>query len=272
MLTFFRRIRKELHNSGAAKKYLTYTVGEIALVVIGILIALQINNWNEDQKTQKQLDTLLVDLIETIEDDVRWFHRIQTANSFRANSLTYVLKLIGQSPKVWKAGEKNPMFDFEGIIPLDSNAIWNEPYPDSINYELVELTFLWSQRPLFMVPNKTAIDELKNSGIHSHIKDSDLKEMINAYYNEVEFQYSDVRNEYQNALSISWIEVLRKYGVQAFNISNMGDPIQLLKENPEITNFMKEIIDAAQTRMDLAGSNKRDALRLIKAIELELSE
>ena len=53
MLTFFRRIRKGLLDGGATRKYLLYAVGEIALVVIGILIALQINNWNEEQKRKK---------------------------------------------------------------------------------------------------------------------------------------------------------------------------------------------------------------------------
>ena len=50
MLTFFRRIRKGLLGEGATSKYLLYAIGEIALVVIGILIALQINNWNEYRK------------------------------------------------------------------------------------------------------------------------------------------------------------------------------------------------------------------------------
>ena len=52
MLTFFRRIRKGLLEAGATTKYLIYALGEIALVVIGILIALQINNWNEDEKAR----------------------------------------------------------------------------------------------------------------------------------------------------------------------------------------------------------------------------
>ncbi len=49
MLKFFRRIRKELFDSGRTSKYLLYAAGEIALVVIGILLALQINNWNEER-------------------------------------------------------------------------------------------------------------------------------------------------------------------------------------------------------------------------------
>ena len=39
--------------SGTIRKYLIYAIGEIALVVIGILIALQINNWNESRKSQE---------------------------------------------------------------------------------------------------------------------------------------------------------------------------------------------------------------------------
>jgi hypothetical protein len=50
MLTFFRKIRKSLNESSSARKYLLYAIGEIALVVIGILIALQVNNWNEKRQ------------------------------------------------------------------------------------------------------------------------------------------------------------------------------------------------------------------------------
>ncbi len=52
MLTFLRKIRKSLIESGSARKYLLYAIGEILLVMIGILLALQVNNWNERQKTR----------------------------------------------------------------------------------------------------------------------------------------------------------------------------------------------------------------------------
>ena len=83
MLAFFRRIRKSLLGSGQVQKYLFYSIGEIALVVIGILIALQINNWNENQKLRQYeieiLGEIRIGLLETktevtqaIEDDLRW--------------------------------------------------------------------------------------------------------------------------------------------------------------------------------------------------------
>jgi len=53
MIKFFRKIRQQLLTENKFSKYLIYAIGEIVLLVIGILIALQINNWNENQKKGK---------------------------------------------------------------------------------------------------------------------------------------------------------------------------------------------------------------------------
>ncbi len=60
MKKFFRKIRRSLLEEGKIGKYFKYAIGEIILVVIGILIALQINNWNENRrvKTRSFPDTL----------------------------------------------------------------------------------------------------------------------------------------------------------------------------------------------------------------------
>ena len=50
MINFFRKIRKQLADDNKPLKYMRYAIGEIVLVVIGILIALSINNWNEYNK------------------------------------------------------------------------------------------------------------------------------------------------------------------------------------------------------------------------------
>ena len=54
MIPFFRKIRKKLADDNKPIKYLRYAIGEIVLVVIGILIALQINNWNQNRIQLKQ--------------------------------------------------------------------------------------------------------------------------------------------------------------------------------------------------------------------------
>ena len=81
MLTLLRKIRKSLIESlparentvkqagGSVQKYLLYAIGEIALVVIGILIALQINNWNEKNKALKNEKELLIEVYDALETD-----------------------------------------------------------------------------------------------------------------------------------------------------------------------------------------------------------
>ncbi len=59
MIKFFRKIRYDLIEKNKTGKYLKYAFGEIVLVVIGILIALSINNWNENRKKNSKKEILL---------------------------------------------------------------------------------------------------------------------------------------------------------------------------------------------------------------------
>lgn len=59
MIKFFRQIRRDLMGKNKTSKYFKYAIGEIALVVLGILIALSINNWNENRKNLVKKETLL---------------------------------------------------------------------------------------------------------------------------------------------------------------------------------------------------------------------
>ena len=70
MINFFRRIRKKLADENKPLKYMRYAIGEILLVVVGILIALQINNWNEQRKLKAIELKLLEELYTTIEGDL----------------------------------------------------------------------------------------------------------------------------------------------------------------------------------------------------------
>lgn len=66
MIKFFRKIRQKLLDEGNLKRYLVYAIGEILLVVIGILIALQINNWNENRKQLAKSHEILGEIKENL--------------------------------------------------------------------------------------------------------------------------------------------------------------------------------------------------------------
>ncbi|MBN4058070.1 hypothetical protein JYT34_01380 [Olleya sp. AH-315-K02] len=69
MIKFFRKTRQQMINENKTSKYLKYAIGEIVLVVIGILIALSINNWNEDRKEEVILKSNLSTILEILEND-----------------------------------------------------------------------------------------------------------------------------------------------------------------------------------------------------------
>jgi hypothetical protein len=70
MIKFFRKIRQRLLNENKFSQYLIYAIGEIFLVVIGILIALQINNWNENKKNTKKEIFHLENILSNLRDDL----------------------------------------------------------------------------------------------------------------------------------------------------------------------------------------------------------
>ena len=84
MIKFFRKIRQRLLTENKLSKYFIYAIGEIILVVIGILIALQINNWNEDRKKGKLKIEYLVSLKRDLEFDIA---KLNTALDYVENDL-----------------------------------------------------------------------------------------------------------------------------------------------------------------------------------------
>lgn len=70
MIKFFRQIRFDLMEKNKTAKYLKYAIGEIVLVVIGILIALQINNWNIHNKLKVQEETIIREVERNIESNI----------------------------------------------------------------------------------------------------------------------------------------------------------------------------------------------------------
>ena len=70
MIKFFRKIRYNYMEQNKTGKYFKYAIGEIALVVIGILIALQINNWNETRKEADKLNQVYERILLDVENDL----------------------------------------------------------------------------------------------------------------------------------------------------------------------------------------------------------
>ncbi|PNW27034.1 DUF6090 family protein [Formosa algae] len=76
MIKLFGKIRQKLLSENKFGKYLTYAIGEIVLVVIGILIALQINNWNENRKLQAEITDIYKQIVIDLDNDIDEFSNV----------------------------------------------------------------------------------------------------------------------------------------------------------------------------------------------------
>lgn len=82
MIKFFRKIRQRLLNENKLNKYLLYAIGEIVLVVIGILIALSINNWNQDRIYNIERKYLISELLTEFENNLEQIKLMTNRNEF----------------------------------------------------------------------------------------------------------------------------------------------------------------------------------------------
>ena len=95
MIKFFRKIRYNLMEQNKTGKFLKYAIGEILLVVIGILIALQINNFNEVQKTKSIEQTYLTLLKEEFSYNLEEVSQVMEANDKYADKALEITKHTG---------------------------------------------------------------------------------------------------------------------------------------------------------------------------------
>ena len=84
----------KLLNENKTYKYLKYAVGEIVLIITGILIAIQISNWNEDRKAQAEFDLYIVQLREDVSTTISGLTRIVSQSEDRVDTLYEMLQFL----------------------------------------------------------------------------------------------------------------------------------------------------------------------------------
>ena len=258
MIKFFRRIRKKLLAEGNTVKYFKYAVGEIVLVVIGILIALQINNWNENKKKKATFKYHLESLVEDLKRDQWLLSGINRDHSFRYHSMLYLLKM---------SNHRSFDFDFEGLehFTFKPNDRWNDKIPQSYNKYFIQQAFLWTNRIAQYKSKQSAIDELKNRGFYSNI-DNKIKRKLTEYYFYWEFYFPEklLKNVED------WTLSLREDNVLCSETYLLEDPLSLIINNPKRALLMRQLIK--DTNWMLKGNTylTNESNELISLLEKEI--
>ncbi|MEP0134275.1 MAG: DUF6090 family protein [Eudoraea sp.] len=183
MIKFFRKIRQQLLSENKVPKYLMYAIGEIVLVVIGILIALQINNWNQKENEQSKIKEYTISLIQDLERDIAMANQI-----------------IGQNEEI--------------VDRIDSLNIYiqNRKIADFDNLVMLFYTLNKPHRPY--VWSRTTITELKNSGSLGLIQNDSLSKMISeydAFTFHLDDDFINDRTQFEKATALSLSVVNHNY-------------------------------------------------------------
>ena len=147
-------MRQRLLNENKVTRYAAYALGEIVLVVIGILIALNINNWNEAKKDRIIEQSYLLNLREDLKADINWIKR----NVFDR----YDAKL--------SALNKGKAHYQGNFIVRDTLSFLNE-----LGYGSVFGNIVWAF-------NRTTYDEMVNTGNLRKIENDSLRQAVLDYY------------------------------------------------------------------------------------------
>ncbi|MFC4720953.1 DUF6090 family protein [Geojedonia litorea] len=127
MIKFFRHIRQTLIMENKTSKYLKYAIGEIILVVIGILIALSINNWNEARKDRQKEQLFLHKLSSNLNEDITSLKNILHSDSLLIHDLTSlsqeILTVKHTRELTFKNNARYKYFKFSANTSLYDNMI-----------------------------------------------------------------------------------------------------------------------------------------------------
>jgi len=204
MIHFFRKIRNQLLYENRFKKYLLYALGEIFLVMIGILLALQFNNWNIEKENNIKEEWYLINMVEDIE--------------YQKTDLKNLAAYYKEAIAVGKS------------IILDYKKLKSFTEIDSLNSKLNLLLTVDN----FPNVNNT-YQELVSSGQQSLIKNKDLSITIIDYYLLCNSSYLDIKSNNDNVYYKQVCPTLYNLSQTSLAATNIYDDELMLLENDDIS-------------------------------------
>lgn len=207
MIKFFRKIRQRLLIERRLSKYFLYAIGEIVLVVIGILIALQINNRNEFYKTKQKEFALLTELKQNLKDDSAKLSEILVANEDRIRS-NEIVKYSFESKLPW-----------HDSLKYHFGNTWG-------NWQLTENTSTWENL------KSIGLDLISNNSLRNSI--SELYSTKYIYLENLEKGFDDKFQ--QNQL---YPQMLKNINIDSLWFSGTPENYKELAENREFLEVIK---------------------------------
>ena len=239
MLHFFRKIRHDLLANSKTYKYFKYAIGEIILVVLGILIALQINNWNEEMKN-KQLETkILLEIKKGLNKDL--------------SDITYNIE--------W---HESVLRSQDIVVKWLSS---NEPHVDSLNVHFSILSafsvFLSREGPYENL-KQVGYSLISNDSLRSQIMN--VYEYDYPYYKAQTSTYRDLAIEFVTSINPNRFKSYEFSGSEPINIKNINADSEYYYHVKTIRNYNEYFLNGSLNKV------QKEVEKTINMVEKELSK
>ena len=249
MIKFFRKIRRNLLSEGKTGKYFKYAIGEILLVVIGILIALSINNWNGNNKDIQKEQLYLKALHEELIQDTKSQNKIYGQLEMMENGAIYIMNVLDDPNKTIKdtlefCNKFKVMMAFDQQLPKP--VIWHE---------------LQSTGNMALIRNRALINQLYAYYFKTSNCEKDFKNNAQPFINRARYLDSEIFSvKTQKDFFDNW---------KVEEIPNKKTIINIL-ESKDIYNNTKGIITGLLISKHTLNSVIKESNNLIVSIKNEL--
>jgi len=243
MLKFFRRTRGTLLDEGRLRKYLGYAIGEIVLVVVGILIALQINNWNEGRKARNQFKQSILSLAEDIRKD------------------TLIIQQYISSLKRQESAARL-------IIPILESK--EKKIVDSLEFNRA---LGWMSRAIQMDYDTEVWNEIKRSGMYKIYGDPGLIDAIQTYYHCYNRRAQNWESAKDVRMEMRWLkyELLSQVDIDQWSSDNpqpySKKAYEAIFNEKRVADLTKAIYYTSSLFIDYFETCKTQAVDVLKLID-----
>lgn len=213
MIKFFRKIRQKLLSEGRFSRYLVYAFGEIILVVVGILLALQINNWNEKRKDLERASNYITRISEDLD------------------------RCIDRSESQLKLNQKilKSVTDTQKFLERGTELTQEEK-------QIVDYALLWFPRTTYQLPTMLTYEEMKESGDLYLIEDIEIRNKLAEYYSyliQVESIYEKLSRDIENQFIIYNTKIRANTDPETLNITFSYQFQDLCEDDVLINTFSR---------------------------------
>lgn len=238
MLRFLRHFRQRYLKERQLGRYLLYAFGEVLLVMVGILLALQVDNWNEERKERK----VELELLQALRTDLVYArNEMDTVVRYNRNYLKAYRQIYDF---IEEDRPYSPALD-SAFAHLD---VWAQPYLSKMTYETIQ---------------NRGIDIIRNDSLKRHIVQVYNMEIKSVTDDMAQWEWSFNQNTTQQFM----VQNIRR---ELDTWLARPNDFEALKRNDAFLNFLSILINVRSDNIDYSMRTKSAIEKLIEHIEEEL--